>query len=440
MKRCVFVFLAVLCSVLFAACAQTSGVEAPETTAAADVPVVTPGTAALPSASAALSAPEDTPQPSPTPTQPPSGRATVGAVGDIMVVRKHLDAAQSLAGAEGSYDFSFLFPGVTDMFRSIDLMCGNLEGTLPGPNVDRYSSRQIGAWNGMRFGSPDLFAETLKDAGFDFLTTANNHTADYGADGIISTIDVLDRYGLYHAGTFRSAEERTGSACVVEVNGIRIGLLAATTLINEGPGITEQQRNEMVSRLQMFDLIQSDIQACRDAGAEFIIMFAHWDTEYTTETANGTRIYARNLLAAGVDAIVGSHPHIVQPFAYETVTRADGTEYTGLVAYSLGNFLTNMDFEYSCGTYLQFELVRGEDGKVTLSNACYSPVYCLTRYEEDTAFHQMIPALSDPSGVQAFGGVLDEREQKLVQKARNFVTEVCGTEVVPLMEDVCWIS
>ena len=376
------------------------------------------------------------PSPSPAP-EPQPITITIGAVGDIMVVPQHVAAARNEEA--GNYDFSFSFPAVSAMFNAVDIVCGNLEGTLPGKDVDRYSSRQIAPYGVMRFGAPDAFAQALVDAGFNFLSTANNHSTDYGAAGIISTIDVLDEHGLYHTGTYRSAEARK-KPCIIEVNGIRVGFVATTTVFNEGPGITSEERNEMLSRMQFFDRIVEDIENCKAAGAEFIIMFAHWETEYVTQTATGTKIYARRLLEAGVDAIFGAHPHVVQPMAYETVTREDGAEYTGFVAYSLGNFYTNASFEQSCGLYVQLEITKAVDGRVMLTGASYVPTYCLDRYFDEQRYHQTVPALMDATALKPFGGPIDAREASFLAKARDYVVGICGTDVVPLMEDICWKS
>lgn len=381
---------------------------------------------------AATPAPSQMPAPEPQPVS-----ITIGAVGDIMVVSQHIAAA--LDEETGDYDFSFSFPAVSAMFNAVDIMCGNLEGALPGKDVDRYSSRQIAPYGVMRFGAPDAFAQALADAGFNFMSTANNHAADYGAAGMINTMNVLDEHGLYHTGTFRSAEARK-KPCVIEVNGIRVGFVATTAMFNEGPGITERERNDMLSRIQFFDLIVEDIENCKAAGAEFIIMFAHWDTEYVTKTANGTKIYARRFMEAGVDAIFGAHPHVAQPMAYETVTRPDGSEHTGFVAYSLGNFYTNANFEQSCGLYVQLEITKAADGKVSLTDASYMPTYCLDRYYEEVKYHQMVPALMEASGLRPFGGPIDEREAALLLRARNYIIGICGTDIVPLMEDTCWIN
>lgn len=379
-----------------------------------------------------------TPTPAPTPTPVPTPvTVTLGAVGDIMVVPKHLTAA--LDEETGEYDFSFCFPAMSGMFNAVDVMCGNLEGTLPGPDVDRYSSRQTGGYGKMRFGAPDAFAQTLKDAGFDFLTTGNNHAGDYGAAGIVRTIDALDAYGFKHAGTYKSAEARK-TPCIMDVKGVRIGFVAVTTCYNTSPGITDDERNEMLARTQFMDLVMADIAVCKAAGADFIIMFPHWDYEYQTVTAGGTRNYARQFLEAGVDAIIGSHPHVVQPMRYETVTRPDGTEYTGLVAYSLGNFFTSELFNTSCGLYVQLEITKDIEGRVSLSGASYMPTYCMDRYIGEVQYHQVVPALADTSGLKAYAGALGVQEQRVVLKARNRVMEICGTDVVPLMEDACWIS
>ena len=429
MKRIVWIGLSFLVCLL-AACARNTG----ERTEA----MITENGAAQ--AGTELPTTEPIVEASPAPTAEPAPDSqpvtiTVGAVGDIMVVPLHLAAAHD--EETDTYDFSFSFQAVSEMFRDVDVMCGNLEGTLPGDGVDRYSSRQIGGYGVMRFGAPDSFAKTLVDTGFNFISTANNHAADYGADGIRNTIDVLEANGLAHAGTFRSAEERQ-NPCVLDVNGIRVGFVAGTTVFNEGPGITEAERNDMLVRFQFPDRLMEDIANCKAAGAELIVMFAHWEMEYVTKTATGTKTRARQLFEAGVDIIFGAHPHVVQMMEYMTVTRADGTEHECFVAYSLGNFYSNEGFEASCGLYAQVEVTKDTDGRITVKNAGYMPLYCLRRDIDEVPFHQVVPALADTSRIGPFYGPINEQEAKLLKRARDYVIEICRTDTVPIMEDICW--
>lgn len=389
---------------------------------------------------------------SPTPTIAPTATpvpkytsATVAAVGDIMVMPSQIAGAYD--EQTDTFDFMRSFVGVQKMFSSIDLMCGNLEGAIAGEEIG-YSNGRTDSEGRIKFNAPDAFAYNLKSAGFDCVTTANNHAGDCDAQGVINTIETVREAGLLQTGTFRSKEDRE-TPLIVEINGIKIGILATTEVINGSSNMSRDEKNAMFSRIQNFDEIEAEIAASKAAGAEFLLMFAHWDEEYEDRPQRTTRAYAEQLLTAGIDAIIGAHPHVVQPIEYVSVTRPDGSEYTGLVAWSLGNFLANMSGECSYGLYLQLTIGKHPDGTVQIDEAAYMPTYC---FAEDIDFgmtedkktniktiHQLVPALSDGTKIVAFDP-LDEKELKQVARAREYVMKICGTDQVPIMEDACWIN
>ena len=430
-------------------CAGVRTVAEGASPAASVAPSAQPAAASMPqmlTLATATPAPEEaaaTPGPTATPA-PQKASATIGAVGDIMVMPSQL--AGAYIEETGGYDFMRSFTGVQKMFSSIDLMCGNLEGAIAGAEIG-YANGRTDTEGRIKFNAPDEFAYNLRQAGFDCLTTANNHAGDCDASGVVNTIRTLRAAGLLQTGTFETLADRE-TPLVVERNGIKIGVLATTTVINGSSNMSRAEKNEMFSRMQNFEQIEAEIAASRAAGAEFIVMFAHWDEEYETRPSGSTRKYADQLLAAGVDAIIGAHPHVVQPFEYRTVTRADGSEYTGLVAYSLGNFLANMSGECSYGMLLQLTVERDGQGRVALAEAAYMPTLCFSEELPDPTeekpnrtrtVHQLVPALADTTGIVSHD-TLDEKEQALVKKAREHVLKVCGTEIVPVMEDACWIN
>lgn len=121
---------------------------------------------------------------------------------------------------------------------------------------------------------------------------------------------------------------------------------------------------------------EADVRALRSAGAEVIIAMPHWGTEYERQPDADVRRIAKEMVAAGVDVILGSHPHMVQPLEWLTVEAADG-ERTALVAWSLGNFIDNMKVRYTdSGIVLDFTLRERGDGTFEIVDVGYVPVYC----------------------------------------------------------------
>ena len=399
--------------------------------------------------------PKEEPLPETQGEQGEDGVVTLGAIGDIMIMPKQLSAAFN--PNNNAYDFSKSFTAVKGMFSSVDLMCGNYEGTMAGAKYP-YSNGKTDSEGRIKFNAPDSLALDLKNAGFDVITTANNHAGDYGAEGIANTLDTIRAAGMLQMGTYKESSDRFVPV-IAERNGIKVGILSATGVINGNSGLSSSDRRKLFSRLQDLDDIQGQIDAYREAGADFIVMFAHWGKEYDSRAAKSSTSYAKRLLSMGVDLIIGAHPHVVQPFEKITVKR-DGTSYTGLVAYSVGNFIANMSGDSQYGMYLQIMLKRNEEGIVVLDKAEYMPLLCFSKdirvpiegaepeLNENgemeipaltVTLHEVVPALSKPSLIKPYS-TLDGREIKLIENARSHVIGVCGEDIVPVMEDSCWIS
>lgn len=428
MKRSSLFYLSILCLLLaacFAGCGRGTAPGELENTVAS---TATPESTQTPTQ-------EPTPTPEPTPTV-----ITIGAVGDIMMMQSQVNGAY--VEETDTYDFSRSFVGVYDMFNSVDLMCGNLETAIAGEDAG-YSKKKTDSETVDTFNAPDELIDDLKKVGFDFLSTANNHALDRQMPGLLHTLDVLDEKGVYHTGTARSNEERD-TPLVIDVQGIKIGIVAATDIINKHDRwMTDEEAEYAINRLYLQqERLLAEVQACRDAGADLIIAYPHWDKEHRTSSNEKTRACAKLLLESGVDVILGSHPHVVQSIEFMTVERDDGP-YTGLVVYSMGNFISNMAGKSTVdplkyGLYVQLTIEKDTAGNVTLKDASFMPLYCFYKSIDGQYVHQVIPALSDPNRIRAFSE-LSERDLNQVELAREFVIDTCTTDAIPVMDDASWV-
>jgi poly-gamma-glutamate synthesis protein (capsule biosynthesis protein) len=244
----------------------------------------------------------------------PSADATVTliAVGDLMCSTDQL--AKGASG--GRYDFRPSFAPVASRIRSADLAFGNLETTL----------RSTVPFHGYpTFRSPRAYANAAKWAGFDVLTTANNHALDGGATGVRYTATYLSKLGIAHTGT-----DKDGPAIVTH-DGARIAVLAYTYATN---GIHSPFAGA-VNRIGLARM-KAAIAAARSK-ADLVVLSLHWGTEYSPTPEAATRSMARSLIDAGADLILGSHPHVVRPVA----------TYKGhYIVYSMGNFISGMSGTY----------------------------------------------------------------------------------------------
>ena len=190
------------------------------------------------------------------------------------------------------------------------------------------------------FSAPDAFAEDLKKVGFDILVTANNHTVDKGKKGLERTLSILDSLNILHTGSFRNQQEHDSiTPLMIEAKGVKIALLSYTYGTNGIP-VPKPNIVNLIDYVQM----EKDIVKARSLGARIVIPIIHWGVEYQTYEHSSQVKTAEYLASKGVDAIIGMHPHVVQPIKY--VKRKNDSIP---VAYSLGNAVANMRDRYKDG-------------------------------------------------------------------------------------------
>ena len=247
-------------------------------------------------------------------------------VGDLMQHQAQIDAARR---GDGRYDYSHCFSLVKDDIARADLAIGNLEVTLGGEPYRGYP----------QFSAPDEYLFALKEVGFDILATANNHSLDRHRRGLERTLMLVDSAGLIAVGTYRDAADRAKRyPLVVEKNGLRIALLCATYGTN---GIATTPPN-IVNSLDRVELA-ADIRRARAMCPDAIIAIVHWGDEYQRQPNAQQRDLARWLIGEGVDHVIGSHPHVVQPIE---LVSSDEYPTQHAVVYSLGNYVSNMSIAH----------------------------------------------------------------------------------------------
>jgi poly-gamma-glutamate synthesis protein (capsule biosynthesis protein) len=290
-----------------------------------------------------------------TPPYEPPSEATLIAVGDIMVHMPQLPAYYD--AARNRYDFSPWFERVSPLLAEGDWVIGNLETPLAGADL-KYSGFP-------RFNAPAELAEALRTAGFDLVSTANNHSMDRGFPGIERTLDNVRLAGLLPVGTARTAED-ADRLTIVERSGIRMGFLAYTYGTN---GIPVPAEHSYAVSLIDPERIASDIRRLREAGADAVTVSLHFGVEYQKLPNDEQRRIVRSVVGSGADIVLGSHPHVLQPYDVVDIPASEsplGVERSGVVIYSLGNFISNQTGEgKDVGLIFSVHLVkeRGADGQ-----------------------------------------------------------------------------
>ena len=137
-------------------------------------------------------------------------------------------------------------------------------------------------------------------------------------------------------------------------------------------------------------------------------------------------------------------------WALSHLARENGGAYTCaaaasvLVVYSMGNFISNMSSKEDIdplkyGLYVQLAIEKATDGTTTLKSASYMPLLCFYRSIDDKYLHQVVPALSDVSLIHSFSELSDTNKEQ-AQICREFVTDICTTDAIPLMADSDWVN
>ncbi len=278
--------------------------------------------------------------------------------GDIMGHDSQIHSA--LDESTGQYTYDTCFSLLKPFIDSADIAIANLEVTLAGPVYKGYP----------QFSSPDELADAVKRAGFDIMINANNHCLDRGKQGLERTIEVLDRKGIIHTGTFRDENERSRTyPLIVEKNGIRLALLNYTYGTN---GLKVQDPN--IVNYTDTSMVRQDLDRATLAEPDFTIVTIHWGIEYQRTENKQQDDMAAFILDHGADAIIGSHPHVVQPVKMvRDTTSADTSGH--LVVFSLGNFISNQRNRYTDGGIIT-ELDLEKTGKgTTIHDYSYLPVW-----------------------------------------------------------------
>lgn len=337
-------------------------------------------------------------------------------LGDITCDRPLLNASRKNIG---EYDFSKIFEEVKDLLNESDYVIGNFETVCAGSNRD-YNSEYL------LYNSPDQMVMDMRNGGIDFVTTANNHCLDQGINGLKRTIEVLEKYGINHTGTFLDRRSRNNLK-VINIGSIKIVVLSYTYSTNESNtgivlnhendfyvGLLREQRKGIdnltglkgfissglsakhkrqikraISRIKLrlgksyfksyIDTIQendtnnkyiSDIaEEIAEAKkiADIVIVCPHMGGQFNEQPGRYSEFIVDYLLECGADIIAGNHPHVAQK-----IIRREA----GIAAFSLGSFnlSTSADYiiqaplpEYSIGLHVYIDSQSKHISKTTFS-------------------------------------------------------------------------
>lgn len=266
-------------------------------------------------------------------------------VGDVLT---HDSVLADALKEDGSYDFTSMFTDIKPMIKDYDLKYLNQEAIIGGPSF-KYSGYPT-------FNAPDSIGDNLIDTGFNIFGLANNHAYDKGEDAILYSNKYWSSKDVITAGTYSSKDERDDIK-VYEKNGIKYAFLAYTTSLN---GYTLSSDKSYLVNVYSDALVKDDVDKIKDK-VDVVIVAMHWGDEYTNTPTNSEKEIAQYLSELGVDLVIGTHPHVVQPIEYVGET---------LVIYSLGNFISNqlvIGLNPAIGLMVGVDItVDGDDTKISI--------------------------------------------------------------------------
>ena len=382
------------------------------------------------------------------PTEPDVTEIRLQFGGDVFIHQGPLDVART---GENTFDFRPFFTHIRP-FLDGDFVMANMESP-----VDAFGNNQsVAGWP--YFNAPFEILDGLIYAGFNHMSTANNHAFDKGFEGLLNTVQSFERAGLTHTGLNVDMDD-FNTPTIIDVNGIQVGILAYTDVINnQGWALMPQSNWEFAVRrfesLNLNDMprMVADIADLRAAGAELVVVSLHWGEEYVDEPTQMQRLIAAELSEAGADIIMGHHSKTVQPVEWHY--REDGTR--SLIMYSLGNFMVDQTrlfqnattpnevlyegWNSGANTYfagrtqfgmlVSLQVTKDSYGNITLGAADVLPTLCMRDFNGNT-----LGTIDGVSIMPLVGGelpdfVTDEEVRNWGRVAYEHIVSVVGRELI----------
>ncbi len=358
---------------------------------------------------------------------------TLSTAGDIMTHMPQLKAQYD--NSSNTYNFDNNFQHVKHILENANLSIANLETTLAGTSVP-YSSYPT-------FNTPDDIIDSLKYAGIDILSTINNHSFDKGDLGIKRTLDICKEKEIETIGTSNKNENRH---IIKEINDISLGIVAFSygEIINNnkylnGIKISDGSKDnmnifDMHDVNKAFNTIKKELDKIRNTDTQIAVL--HWGNEYQRTPSKFQKELAQKLCDYGVDIIVGSHPHVVQPV--EIIRSKDNYTNT-LVIYSLGNFISNQRQELlntpytEDGLIVSIELTKDHTKNQTLISSVNCIPTWVNKYKNfNKDVYEIIPIYSKEQLLE----INNLPMERLKLSYENTVSQIKTSDIIKVPQNI----
>lgn len=290
-------------------------------------------------------------------------KASLIMVGDALIHSNlYLDAKQ----ADGTYDFKPMLELTKPITSKYDLAYYNQETILGGTS--------LGLSSYPRFNSPTEVGDAFIDSGFNLVSLATNHTMDKGEIGVLNSLDYWTKQtNVVKAGSYSSFEERNQEK-IYEINGIKYAFFSYTTWTN---GLETPNGKEYLNNVYSDEKAQTDISKVRDE-VDVVLVAMHWGDEYSLGISERQLQIANYLSSLGVDIIIGTHPHVVEPIEFIGKT---------LVIYSLGNYISDqIGITRLTGLMLAvdiYKVIENDTITISIENIKADLIYTKSTYGRD---------------------------------------------------------
>ncbi len=339
-------------------------------------------------------------------TRTPKDTVTLNLVGDLMCET----FCQQACIYDDSYFFKDCFSFVKPILQDTDFVIGNLESTISENHP--YMGKESRLNGGYNCNSPVEFLDAIKYAGFNVLVAANNHNLDAQKQGHFDTIRHIEEYGFNYTGIFK--DENQQRYLILERDNIKIGILSYYTLHNTIKHDFSNKEIEIFFNKYSNERVQQDVKTLRQKGVDYIISYIHWGIERVHTITPYQKRLAREMAQAGVDYIIGSHPHAIQP--YDEINIG---ERKVPVIYSLGNFLSSSRLGQCTRDtiILQLELQKQDDCCLLIKNE-YIPCQIFDWFEgKNYPIIPLFPSLN--------GGI----NSPIFKKTRKRIQKIIGKKI-----------
>lgn len=356
---------------------------------------------------------------------------TILTAGDVILHDAFLKSETYLS-EDGGYNYDSIFKYVDSEYEEADFSVVNFETTVADEEYSGYP----------KFRAPEEIVVSLSKSSVDMCLLANNHIYDAGTEGLFRTMEAMENNNLLYTGVQKDAEAK--SYFVQEIDGVKVGMFnyvfdsgsqgGQEISINSNPVSDEDAKrintfNYGGLEQYLYSEIEEGLEQMKEEGVEYTIAYIHWGKEYETTENERQQKIAKKLCELGIDALIGGHPHVVQPV---DLLENEAGDHQMLCVYSLGNHLSDQrkdridlspEGHTEDGLMVELVLEKSESGEVSLSDVEFIPTWVYREGGDSDAkfyilplndFDNLLGKLADLENVEADARASLERTNEII--------------------------